>query len=297
MRLLLVVLACVIAPVVPAAALAAQAPAAAATDSIYEVRLRDGSVLYGRIVESTAERIVLVTVAGVRMDIPRGQVERTRLTTGSARDGVYWPEDPNATRLFFSSTARPLAKGDGYVSSFLFVLPFAAYGVTDRFTIAGGTPIMPEVIGRVWYVAPKYTLTQGPRSSFAVGGLGFFNTTDADEGSVGILYGVGTFGSTDNAVSVGAGWGYATAAGSSSGLSSDPVIMLGGERRLRRRVKLVTENWIYAGDGAVGGLFSGGFRFIGDRLSADLGVGGFRGDGDGFCCLPLVNFVWNFGGR
>lgn len=291
----------VAAAALPPTPVAAQAgvPAVTAADTIYEVRLRDGSVLYGRIIESNDARIVLLTAAGLRLELPRAQIESQRITSGVARNGTYWIEDPNKTRLFFTSTARPLDRGEGYVSSFMLVLPFVAYGVTDRLTIAGGTPLLGEVIGHVWYVAPKYTVFQQPKASFAVGGLGFINAADSDEGSVGIVYGAGTWGSTDQAITAGAGWGYATAAGNSSGLSSDPVFMLGGETRVSRRVKLITENWLYFGGDGSGGIFTGGVRFIGDRLSADLGIGGVAGSGtgDGFCCFPLVNFVYNFGAR
>ena len=70
--------------------------------------------------------------------------------------------------------------------------------------------------------------------------------------------------------------------------------MIGGETRVSRRIKLITENWFFTGAGG-DGLVTGGVRFIGDRLSADLGLGGATGaDGSG-CCLPLVNCVWNFG--
>ncbi len=79
-------------------------------------------------------------------------------------------------------------------------------------------------------------------------------------------------------------------------VANAPVTVLGGETRVSRRVNLVTENWIYTGSGAKGGILSGGFRFIGDRLSADFGMIGAAGDGDLACCLPIVNFVWNFGG-
>jgi hypothetical protein len=272
-------------------------PAAATTDTIYEVRLRDGSVLYGRIIEQSADRIVLRTAADLRVEVPRAQIEQLRVTSGVAHGGVYWPEDPNKTRLFFTSTARPLDRGEGYVSSFMLVLPFAAYGVTDRLTIAGGTPLIGEFFGRVWYLAPKYTLMQRPNMSFALGGLGFIHAGKTDEGSVGIVYGAGTFGSTDRALTVGTGWGYATAIGSRSGITSDPVVMLGGETRVSRRIKLITENWLYFGGGESGGILTGGVRFIGDRLSADLGVGGLAADGESYCCFPLVNFVYNFGQR
>lgn len=264
-------------------------------DTVVEVRLRDGSVLYGRVVEETPERIVVVTVNGVRLEVPRAQVESLRVSAGRAVEGAFWAEDPNSTRLFFTSTARPLKKGDGYVSSFMLFLPLVAYGVTDRLTIAGGTPILPELFGRMWYFAPKYTVAKRERSAFAVGALGFVLPEDfADNGSVGIMYGAGTWGSRDRAITAGAGWGYVWASGT-SGVSNDPVIMLGGETRVSRRVKLITENWMFT-SGQTEGFVSGGVRFIGDRLSADLGVGGFTGT-DGGCCFPLVNFVYNFGRR
>lgn len=194
----------------------------------------------GRVVDESPERIVLVTVAGVRLELPRAQVESIRLSSGRAVDGTYWAEDPNSTRLFFTSTARPLRKGDGYISSFMLFLPLVAYGVTDRFTLAGGTPILPEAIGRVWYFAPKYTVMQRERSAFALGALGFVLPEDVvDNGSIGIMYGAGTWGSRDRAITAGAGWGYIWASGT-SGVSNHPVVMLGGEQRVSRRVKLIT---------------------------------------------------------
>lgn len=278
-----------------AAPAAAQAPTppTAPVDSLREVRLRDGSILYGRVVEETPERVVIVTSTGARIEVARAQIESMRLTSGRAVDGAFWVEDPNSTRLFFTSTARPLRKGDGYISSFMLFLPLVAYGVTDRFTIAGGTPILPEAFGRVLYFAPKYTVMLKEKSAFAVGALGFVLPEDVvDEGSIGIVYGAGTWGSRDRALTAGAGWGYRWASGTSD-VSNDPVLMLGGETRVSRRVKLITENWVFT-SGTTEGFVSGGVRFIGDRLSADLGVGGFTGTSSG-CCFPLVNFVYNFG--
>lgn len=265
---------------------------AARPDSVTELRLVDGTVVRGEIIESSESMIVLRTAGGARVEVPRSQVVQQRMVALRV-SGEVWDEDPNATRLFFTSTARPLAKGEGYISSFMLFFPFVAYGVTDRITIAGGTPILPGLMGEVFYVAPKVTLVNRPRSSFAVGALGLFVTEEVAEGSVGILYGSGTFGSADNAVTLGAGWGYA-ATTDYSGISNDPVFMLGGERRVSRRVKLITENWLGFGGDEVGGFVSGGFRFIGERLSADLGFGGMLGT-ESACCIPLVNFVYSFG--
>ena len=175
------------APLAPDAPLVS---AAAPADTIYEFILRDGSRLYGTVVSEDAERVVVLTTSGARVEVPRAQIERRRVAAGTARDGQYWGEDPNLSRLFFTSTARPLPKGEGYVSSFMLFFPFVAYGVTDRFTMAGGTPIIPEAIGRVFYLAPKFTVAQRDRASYAVGALGFFSSRD--EGSARVLYGPGT---------------------------------------------------------------------------------------------------------
>ncbi len=261
-------------------------------DTGVEIRMRDGSVLYGRVVAQDANIVTLVTAAGARLDLPRGQILSARVTGVAREDGSYWPDDPNATRLMFTSTARPLARGQGYVSSYFLFFPMLAYGVTDRFTLAGGTPVIPGLIGRIVYLAPKLTLIEREKLSFAVGALGFFAPEDVAAGSVGIAYGAATYGSRDRALTFGAGWGYLAASGTSD-LSNRPMFVLGGETRTGRGVKLITENWLGFDDG-VSGLGSAGIRFIGQRFSSDLGLGGAIGVESG-CCFPLVNVVWTFG--
>jgi hypothetical protein len=263
-------------------------------DSVVEVRLRDGSVLYGRVLLQDSVHVVLRTLGGTEVDVKRELITSFRMTRGRQVGDAYWAADPNGTRLFFTATGRALGRGEGYVSTYFLFFPFVAYGVTDHFTIAGGTPILPGAIGRAFYLAPKFTVRETTRSSYAVGALSFALTEDIAEGTFGLLYGVGTWGDRDNAFTAGAGWGYSWGKKSSS-VSSSPVVVLGGETRVGRRVKLVTENWLFTGSDANGGLFSGGFRFIGDRLSSDLGLIGGAGTGAVACCLPMVNFVWNFG--
>lgn len=266
-------------------------PAAAPVDTTVEVRLKDGSVLIGRVESQSEAQVILITRSGARVEIPRAEIVSMRNVT-LRPDGQAWVEDPNGTRLFFSSTGRGLPKGEGYVSSFWLFFPFVGYGVTDWFTIAGGTPIFPGGFGEVIYLAPKFTLFDRGKTSLSAGALSFFVTDQIDAGNAGILYGVGTYGTRDNAITLGAGWFYAQSEDFNN-ISNEPVFMLGGERRISRRVKLVTENWLAVNPG-VDGLWSGGFRFIGDRLSADLGFASLPGEGG--CCLPLMNFVWSFGG-
>jgi len=69
--------------------------------------------------------------------------------------------------------------------------------------------------------------------------------------------------------------------------------MPGGETRFSRRIKLMTENYLLPD--AVGVVFSGGIRVIGERFATEIGVVAAVSDGDAECCIPLVNFSYAFG--
>jgi hypothetical protein len=281
------------------------APAAAQTaaevapsDTLREVRLADGSSFYGRVVAVEGERIVFETTAGARIEVMRAQVQSMRPVAGRVVDGVFWRDDPNKTRLLLiSPTGRTLPRGEGYFSSFWIFFPFVAYGVTDQVTLAAGTPLIPEVVGRVLYLAPKVRLLRRPGVELAAGTLALFATEALDEGSVGIFYGVGSFGDSDRALTAGAGWAYAWG-GTDPWVSNDALLMLGGEYRIGPRTKLLSEIFFVPGES--GALLSGGLRFFGERLSADFGLAvlaGFADGDEGVPWLPVLNFVYNFGGR
>jgi len=104
---------------------------------------------------------------------------------------------------------------------------------------------------------------------------------------VGILYTSATVGGPRQALHLGIGYGY-----DRGGLASSPALLLGGETRLSRNLKLLTENYLLPGEG---GIVSGGVRFMGERLSADLGLAAPVGAGSSsFFAFPLVNFTWSW---
>ena len=272
--------------VVPPVSVAAQDEAAALTpgEALLEIQLVDGSVLFARVAEAEGETIVLVTLGGARIEVERSQIRGVRSAEGRVVDGEFWRKDPNLSRLFFTATGRTLDKGEAYLGTYLIVLPFFAVGVTDRFTIAAGAPL---TLGEVepFYLAPKLQVFRASKAEISVGTLVFF----ADDDQVGIVYGVGTFGTDDRAITAGVGFGFA-----GDEFSSEPVAMIGGETRVSRRIKLITENYFLPGETGV--LFSGGIRILGQRFSTDLALGGFLGEDEGFCCFPLINFSYAFGG-
>lgn len=278
------------------AALAAPAPASAQetdtvsaqTDTLSEIRLTDGSVFHGRIVQADGERVVFVTVGGARVEVERARIRSIAPVRGTVRNGEVWPADHNRTRLFFAPTGRTLEKGQGYFGVYELFLPFVSYGVSDAVTLSGGLPVLPGDVGAFVYVAPKVRLVNAPGTTVSAGLLGAYATESGD--FAGVLYGVGTLGDGENALTFGAGAPFA------DGDLFSAIFMLGGETRISRRLKLLSENY-FAPD-LEGAILTGGVRFIGDRLSADAGLALPTGDcGESPCVLPIVNFVYTFGGR
>jgi hypothetical protein len=260
----------------------AQTPIPAASDTLREIHLADGSVLIGRIESVTRDRVTVVTQAGLRVELDAAQIRSAAPVR--VREGRVVREDPTGTRLFFAPTGRSLDAGEGYFGVYELFFPFLTYGVTDRFTIAAGTPVVPGAIGEFGYVAPKLTIIRSERVNVGTGVFAGFA-----EGELGgIAYGVGTWGSRDNAFTGGVGFAFG-----GGEFFDEPILMLGGETRLGQQTKLLTENYFVPGES--GALLSGGIRYFGERISADLGIGGFFSGEESECCLPLVNVVYTFG--
>jgi len=272
-----------------------------------EVRLLDGSIIYGVITSETVDRIVVRTIAGVVVEVPRAQIASLKPAAGTVVDGEFRSADSNATRLLFSPTGRSLKKGQGYVGVYEIILPFVQVGITDRLSLGFGTPLVfvGDETGRPVWVTPKYQFFASERVNAAAGVMHF--SVFGEDSNVGVAYTVATVGTDDNAWTAGAGWAYSRyyeneypSCFAGPGGSCDPVrvekaegslvAMLGAERRLSRRVKFISENYAFNS----GGIVSAGVRFLGERLSADLGV--FAPVGvEEFVVLPVVNFVWTFG--
>ena len=255
----------------------------APSDTVYEIRLGDGSRIFARVAELDQERVVLITVGGGRLEIGRPQIRDLRPARGRVTNGEFWHEDPAVTRLLFTATGRTLASGESYVGTYVIALPFAAVGLTDRVTIAAGAPVLFGQLEPV-YVGARVQFLRQPKVQAGLGTLAFFFGNDM----IGIVYGVATLGDADRALSAGLGYFY-----SGDDVASKPAAMLGGEFRVSRRIKLMTENYVLPQD--VGVVLAGGFRVIGDRLVSEIGVAGWAGDGDSWCCVPLVNFSYAFG--
>ena len=260
-----------------------------ATKKPHRIILKDGSEVIGTIEAEDSSQVEFKTLSGVSMRIPRGQIKEFERLSGEIVGGEYKRFDPNHTRLFFAPTARPLKQGQGYFSAYQIFFPFVAVGVTDFLSLAGGISLIPGAKEQIYYLAPKLTPLHLENIDVSAGVL-YINATGTDFSGVGIVYGVGTYGKQDAALTAGLGWGFAQGE-----VSNKPILMLGGELRISNSIKLLTENWIPPGTDVF--LYSFGIRFFGESLAADLGLIGSSKGLNGFPFIPWVGFAYNFGAK
>jgi hypothetical protein len=250
---------------------------------VQELTLNDGSRLYGVVVSRSAEEVVFRTTAGAVLRTPAARVVAIRPAPGRVRDGQFFPDDPNDTRLFFAPTGRALRRGEVYFGVHEILMPMVQVGITNRLSIGGGTPL---VFGfdadRPYWITPKAQVYAGRRTSVAIG-LVHVAGLDDDEGGGGIAFGVATRELSGGSFTLGAGITY------TGGRQRGVVLMLGGDRPLGRMTRLITENYLWRS----GGAGSIGVRIFGDRLSADLAMGLFVGS-DLVQPTPIVNVAYRF---
>jgi hypothetical protein len=249
--------------------------------------LRGGSTLIGRITAIGADSLTIDASVGL-VSLPIASVVDARTVSADRmKEGEYWFPNPNATRLFFAPSARMLERGDGYVSDYEVFFPGAAYGVTDNVSIGGGMSLFPTGIDQqLYYFTPKiggevYKNVNLALGALVVGGI-------PDESTVGIVYGVGTFGPPDASITAGLGYGFA-----GTTIASNPIAMIGGELRVARNIALVTENYVIASTNSANPLFSYGVRLMGEKMTVDLALFNASGSGTGIG-FPYVDFVFKF---
>ncbi|MEZ4457001.1 MAG: hypothetical protein R2882_10705 [Gemmatimonadales bacterium] len=267
------------------------------------LHLADGSTLVGHFVDVSGDPVRFETRSGV-FSIPKADI-REISESGSAtmRNGSYWPDDPNPSRLFFGPTARVLPNGAAdFSSTYLFLLS-GSVGVGGVAQLGGGFSVLPfeDFTDNLFFATAKVSVAASPKAKFAVGGLaGWAGGFDDDigGGGVGAVYGVGTFGTNDNAATIGLAVPFGD-------VDTHPIILAGGETRITRRIKLVTENYFvldkqeeFTGTtlrrkAHVTGIFGYGVRIFGEKIAVDLAFLNST-EGGVFPGVPYVDFVVRF---
>jgi len=173
--------------------------------------------------------------------------------------------DANLSRVLVSPTARSLPADNGYINLAEIIFPNFGYGITDEFMIRGGfTPF--TVSGRILYFGLAQLQVAEYGDLAISGGIILTDFTGAGRKWENALYGYGvlSYGSDIAVIHAGFGGGY-----SSTRESSSAVFMIGGEWKVARTTKLISENWVVSETGSA--AYSLGLRIIGTTLTGELG--------------------------
>jgi hypothetical protein len=279
------------------------------------VELTDGGRLVGAIVREDEGTVTLRTTSGLELELARAAIANVGPASPSIPpvrpdSAATEPSEPDDTRLMFAPTGRPLGKGDGYFSDHYVVFPGFAYGLTDNLSLSGGVSIVPglNLKEQVFYVSSTAGWRLSKKAAFSVGGLYAKSAEFSEAGA--LLFGVASFGSSDRSLSLGLGLA-ATRNEESLYDANDnylgstrrwsfrdaPVLMVGGSLRVGKRLSLLTESWLFPGDGFELSQqpFGLAIRFFGERLSVDAGLVLIADVLDEGFPVPWLSFSYHFG--
>ena len=256
------------------------------------ISLADGTQLEGVIIQETENHILVETLSGLEIKVPRTSI----ITIKRHRASAFSRPDPNYTRLLFAPTGRPLRRGDAYFFNHYVFFPGMAYGLTDHFSLAAGLSVIPGLglSEQVLSLAPRFGLYDSGDVALSAGVL---YMKVADEGAGGMAFVVGTKGTPAKSFTCGIGLGYIAEEGENVDFAEHPVLLLGGNIRLSESMALVSENWLITGEdlGLDQQPLGLALRFLGSKIAVDAGVI-IIGEviEEGFP-IPWLSFVYNFG--
>jgi hypothetical protein len=254
-----------------------------------------GNIYMGKLLSETESSVVLRSDEVGEITIERSQIRKmTVIDPNRIINGVYWFENPHASRYMFSPSAFSVGDRKGYYQNFWIFFNSVNYGVNDNFSIGGGTiPLF--LLGAetpVW-VTPKYTFPNIVENvNFAAGALVGSILGVADLETYGIFYGIGTYGTRDKNISVGLGYGF-----SNGEVSSSPIINVGFLYRNSNRIYFISENYFFPGTD-FNGLVSFGMRWTNENIAVDFSLMRPLESGGGFFIgFPMLGVTLPFGNR
>ncbi len=302
-------------------------------EKLFQIETIDGNTFIGSIESENATEIVFETKSIGKITIQKSNIKTIKeIETPKIINGQYWFTNPNSTRYVITPSAFNLKKGEGYYQNlYLFVQSFQV-GVTDNFSIGGGTEIATILFAQkaplFFYITPKYTVKVDTNLRLGAGVL-YMNVNGGDltniNNHLGMVYGLGTIGNRDNNFTAGLGWSFIKSNNLNSNngqrdsdfhLASRPTITLSGMARLTKRFSLITENWIvpfrdekqvydpqtntysYSQVNNYQYIVSYGMRFMSEKIAVDFGFFNNSFIAENIPIgIPFIDFTINFGGN
>lgn len=244
-------------------------PVFAQDGDFYRIETRDGNVFIGQVISETDEQVVIVTESIGKITIDRVNIRSmAKIDESQIRGGVYWYDNPQATRYLFAPNAIGLRGGHGYYQNTWILFNNVNYGITNNISVGGG--LVPMFLfgtsSTPFWITPKISIPVASDNIHLAAGALIGGITGEDSGMGGIFYGTSTFGNTDRNVSLGLGYGFG-----GGDISSTPTLNVSGMLRATRSIYLISENYFFPGT-SFNGIASAGARWAPENFAVDFAL-------------------------
>ena len=174
---------------------------------IYE--FRDGTTIIGTFIKDESGKIYINDLAGNETYLPRVMVAQIHeVTDANLKNGEYWFPNLHDSRYFFSPSGFGLKQGEGYMNHIYWLVRQAQFGITDEFSIGGGT----SIIGMPTTLNAKYSFNLSKSLNIAAGyfwvGSLFWDWDIDDKTFISMPFAVITRGSKENNFTLGIGYNF-----------------------------------------------------------------------------------------
>lgn len=261
--------------------------------TIVKIETTDGNEFIGEIVSQDSLKVVLKTDKLGELSIARADIRyQETIDVQQIKDGKLWFANPQSTRYFWSPNGYGLKKGEGYYQNIWVLWNQFSYGLSDNFSLGAG--IIPTFLfagaPTPIFATAKFSIPV-KKNKVNLGGGAIVGTVLGEENTgLGILYGLSTFGSPDNNVTFGLGYGFAA-----GDWTNTPMINVNGMFRVSSRGYFITENYFISSDGESILLMMLGGRWIIKKAALDYGLVIPVGDIGTFIAIPWLGFTVPFG--
>ena len=260
----------------------------------YQIETIDGNEYFGIILNQTPETIRIKTDKLGEITIPQSEIKKiSQLTAVQSKDGTYWLDNPQETRYFWAPNSYSLKQGEGYYQNVWVLFNQAVYGITNHFSAGIGTAplfLFASSYTPAWITAKFSVPVVENKFNLCIGAL-MGTVVGESKAGFGILYGIATFGSKDQNLNIGLGWGYA-----GGEMASNPTINISGMIRTGAKGYFITENYFIGTPDNFMVLMSLGGRRIIKHTGLDFGAFIPIGcDIGSFIAIPWLGLTIPFG--
>lgn len=221
--------------------LAAQIDTTFSDTALYYIGTIDGGQFMGKILSKNDREFYIETQDKGKIYIPKYVISEFKIiqknSTGQSEKNAstlhpMYPPNPHPSRYYYSPSALPIEKGEGYINCTYFLLYQAQYGLTDNISIGGTMTIvgMPAMFNVKW--------SQKISNNFHIGAGGQIGKTwwTSNSDAIGVGFVNATLGQAESNITLNGGYGF-------YGNDHINLISLAATQRISKKLSLLFEAW------------------------------------------------------